>query len=287
MNTKIAKVIAFELGLIIAILTWLALPTLRESEPRRTTQVRTPSDSFGTVSPLFKPRASRLYAANNSAGQTTTDLLDDGAAQAEAGDEQPTVTQRQVDSYRPNTYVIEESTPYDDNATPSYYYDNTTPYYENTSPYYENTTPYLGNAVPILPEPVLDPSYYVDPYYQYQQPVQVIIVSNSHSNHRSRAISTGRGRLGCSMVAQRSPIRQPHMRPRGGNGSPVLVSNPPRQLPRGGVIAPMPAPRGRVIAHMPMPRGGVIAGRPTTAGRPTMLTQTSRPTQVRRARWSP
>ena len=262
MNTKIAKVIAFELGLIIAILTWLALPTLRDSEPHRTTQSQArPSDSFGTVSPIFKPRASRLYAANNSNGQTRNDLLAEEPAPVDQEDQQPVVTEREVNTFPANRYVVEESVPYDDNTTP-YYYDND----DNGAPYYGNVTPYLGNSVPIIPEPVLDDPYYYDPYFQYPQPVQVIILSNSHSHSRgSRAISPGRGPRGRGMEAQRPPIRQHHMRPRGGNGSPVLVSNPPRQLPR----------------------GGVIAGRPTIAGRPSMLAQTSRPTQVRRAHWSP
>jgi len=284
MNTKIAKVIAFELGLIIAILTWLALPTLRDSEPHRTTQSQArPSDSFGTVSPIFKPRASRLYAANNSNGQTRNDLLAEEPAPVDQEDQQPVVIEREVNTFPANRYVVEESVPYDDNTTP-YYYDND----DNGAPYYGNVTPYLGNSVPIIPEPVLDDPYYYDPYFQYPQPVQVIILSNSHSHSRgSRAISPGRGPRGRGMEAQRPPIRQHHMRPRGGNGSPVLVSNPPRQLPRGGVIAPMPAPRGGTIARMPIPRGGVIAGRPTIAGRPSMLAQTSRPTQVRRAHWSP
>jgi len=280
MNTKLAKVIAFELGLIIAILTWLALPTLRESEPRRTTQVeaQSPSDSFGTVSPIFKPRASRLYAANNSQGQTTTDLLDEQSAPA---DQQPVIAERAINTYPADSYVAEESAPYYDNATP-YYYDNTTPYYENT-------TPYLGNAVPIVPEPVLDdPYYYGDPFFQYPQPVEVIIVSNSHSSrHQSRGFSTGRG-PGCSMAGQqRPPMRQVHMRPRVGHGAPLLVSNPSRQLPRGRMLAPMPVPRGGVIAHLPMPRGGAIAGRPPIVGRSTMLTQTSRPVQARRGHWTP
>jgi hypothetical protein len=292
MNTKIAKLIAFELGLIIAILTWLALPTLRESEPRRATQrqAQSPPDSFGNVAPIFNPRGSRLYAANDFNGQTTTDLLDEQAAALNQEDKPPIVIEREANTYPANSHVAEESEPYYEEATP-YSYNNGAAYSDNM------VTPYLGNSVPIIPEPVLDDPYYYNPYSQYSQPIQVIIVSNSRSfNRRSRSFANRRGAEGCNMMApQREPIRQPHMRPRMGNGAPILVSNPSRQGRRGRVVspvAPMPAPRGRVAARMPAPRGGVNAHMTmpksgVSAARPNMVAQTSRPIQARRGHWTP
>ena len=53
--TTISKVIAFELGLLIAVLTWIAFAGIPGMKPRPVAEAEEPADaSFANVSPIYQ-----------------------------------------------------------------------------------------------------------------------------------------------------------------------------------------------------------------------------------------
>jgi hypothetical protein len=68
MNTRVANVIAIELGILIAILAWLAISRVPSVQllPIAQERVRT-GDSFATVTPVLKPRSRNFYATSDVA----------------------------------------------------------------------------------------------------------------------------------------------------------------------------------------------------------------------------
>jgi hypothetical protein len=148
MNTTIAKVIAFELGILIVILGWMAFP--REQVARTGNVAKAeeaqPGDSFATVSPIHRARP-RPPVVNYWA--------DD---QAPPVDEAPIQTVQ----YEEPQIVTEPAVEY---AQEDY-------------PVARDPSTYMGT----FPEPVLGPDYY--DYYGYPQPTQIIILSNAHCSGR-------------------------------------------------------------------------------------------------------
>ena len=64
--TTISKVIAFELGLLIAVLTWIAFAGIPGMKPRAVTETEEPADaSLATVSPIYQPPPPRRRAPVN------------------------------------------------------------------------------------------------------------------------------------------------------------------------------------------------------------------------------
>src|SRR4029453_11557775 len=64
--TTISKVIAFELGLLIAVLTWIAFAGVPGMKPRAVAKVEEPADtSFANVSPIYQPTQPRRRAPVN------------------------------------------------------------------------------------------------------------------------------------------------------------------------------------------------------------------------------
>src|SRR6266478_5947692 len=69
--TTISKVIAFELGLLIAVLTWIAFAGVPGMKPRPVAGAGEPADtSFANVSPIYqppqpRPRTPVNYPAND------------------------------------------------------------------------------------------------------------------------------------------------------------------------------------------------------------------------------
>ena len=64
--TTISKVIAFELGLLIAVLTWIAFAGLPGMNPRPVAETEEPADtSFANVSPIYQPPQPRRHAPVN------------------------------------------------------------------------------------------------------------------------------------------------------------------------------------------------------------------------------
>ncbi|MBA3832698.1 MAG: hypothetical protein H0X34_12560 [Chthoniobacterales bacterium] len=197
MNPKVANIIALELGILIAILAWLAFSNHYSVKPRPVAeeQLRT-AGSFATIAPVLKARNQRLHAA---------DYLADRAGELLGNEEQAPVVQQYdqelatapSSSSDPNGGVVNESLPY-----------------------------YAGADQ----EPVAyPPDYLASPVNQiaeYVQPNEIIIFSNARTFGR-RNQSTARLGGGRMMVAQRRPrVRAPHSRggglvaPRNSNARP-------------------------------------------------------------------
>ncbi len=224
MNTTIAKVIAFELGILIAILGWMAFPHRPAEKIAQVPRMENPSasDSFATVS--------RLYAANPQA--PGVDYL-----------------------------AEEEAAPPADNAEPaqSMIYDQSAPAQEPAVDYGANSYGANGYAVPpdpstyigTFPEPVLGPDYY-DFYgyypYSYGQPTQIIVFSNSRSFGGRRHFASMRGGQGRRMAPPRRHFqpaeRLSPQRPR--------VGRPGAMVQRPRVVRPGPVMRRPVFNQGPI-----------------------------------
>ena len=83
MNSKIANVIALELGILIAIMAWLALsrlPSVRQ--PAVAEEQERAAGSFATVTPVLRSRNRPLYAADYRADPAGDDQSSIRAAAA-------------------------------------------------------------------------------------------------------------------------------------------------------------------------------------------------------------
>ena len=212
MSAKVANVIAIELGILIALLGWLAIarvPSVR-SLSRMQAPART-DESFATVVPGLRSSPQNLYATN-------------GVARG-GGSAQP------AEELSPE-YVQELSTePF---ASSDYAED----FVAETSPYY----------APVEQVPAVSaPDCYVAPvaqYVEFVQPRQIIVISNPRSfgrPHRCPARFNGGGQTVANQrpnggrVLPRSrgvtpPVRQKpgnagSMGSRGGNRGPGHVAN--------------------------------------------------------------
>ncbi|HEY2712051.1 MAG TPA: hypothetical protein VGI60_06010 [Chthoniobacterales bacterium] len=158
MNTTIAKVIAFELGVLIAILAWLAVAGLPGTKPVQTAAaaVQQPAEeSFGNVSPVYHPRPQQFYAAE-AVDYPNNNYQDNGASPAQAVQtyDQPIASAPYAATF-PEEYPAAQEAP---------------------------------NSIGTFPEPVLYSPYDwpYDPYFGYAQPSQIIILSNGRTcSHRA------------------------------------------------------------------------------------------------------
>ncbi|HEY1583215.1 MAG TPA: hypothetical protein VGF73_08965 [Chthoniobacterales bacterium] len=177
MNTTIGKIIALELGILIAILAWMQFAKPAERQRESHLALRAPEDqTFANVSPIYHPMAPQRPAVDYRAN----DDLD--AAQ-------PTVAYQQ------------ESV-----ADPSADYGYAT-YPATTDP-----SNYIGD----YPEPGLtDPDCYYDPYgYGYGQPAQIIVLNSSPRSFGARSrLTNPRAGGGRMMMMPRRP-RQMRQMPR-------------------------------------------------------------------------
>ena len=137
--TTISKVIAFELGLLIAVLTWLAVAGIPGFKPRAVAEAEEPADSsFGNVSPIYQPTQPRRRAPVN---YPADDLQ---AAQTRA--QYPVAT---VQTYDPGPTDGGYDDTVDGSGQLSYAYDQ-----PGVEGYIVNQDP--ADSVGIFPEPVLD-----------------------------------------------------------------------------------------------------------------------------------
>jgi hypothetical protein len=212
MNTMIAKVIAFELGLLIAILTWMAITDFPKNAPDHaaTAAART-KRAFATVSPVFQANEPRVEPVDYPAEEEPAGLEDNEPIQTVETYAEDVGAEPYVDSG------------YNDYAIPA------------------DPRNYIGD----YPEPVLyEPDCYTTPFFPgvYQQPAQIIIVSNSQSSgrrHRLTARPRGGGR---PMITQRSP-RRTASRPRTHRGG---LDSQRKVTPRNGVVTPPRTANARV-----------------------------------------
>ena len=174
MNTKIANLIVLELGILIAILAWLAFSNRSSVKPHPVAeeQERT-AGSFATLTPELKARNQRLYAADNR-------------AEREAGQQ----GEEQAQTVREYDQEIATS-PY---ASSDLYDDVTT----GSSPYYAG----VAQGPVVYP-----PDYFVSPLDQIvacPQPTEIIVFSNARSFGR-RHLSTARFGGARMMAVHRPP----------------------------------------------------------------------------------
>ena len=198
MSTKVANVIAVELGILIALLAWLAIarvPSVRPI-PRTQTPART-DESFGTVAPVLRSGPRNLYARNDGVDHH---VLGAPTPEEEAAPEYVVATQPYSGADYPQGYL------------------------------YEPSPDYLSDQ----PEPVLPPDYYLEPsadFVEFVQPAQVVVFSNNRSFGRSNR-SPFRSNGARSMMGRQRPGGG-RMLPRGGGMPPRQhASAPPvRQRP--------------------------------------------------------
>ena len=251
--TTISKVIAFELGLLIAVLTWIAFAGIPGMKPRPVAEAEAPDPadaSFGNVSPIYQPTQSQRRAPVN---YPADDLQ---AAQAPA--QNPVAT---VQTYDPGL----TGGVYDDrvNATGQLSYGYDQPGVEG---YIVNQNP--ADSIGIFPEPVLDSPYcYYSPYgqsYGYSQPLQVVILNNRVFSPRNRVV---------------------HRNPGGGIRNTPRRNSPatPRMQGDRGPMRPGPMVTGRSAP----PRSRVNPGNVRSAPRRNVPARTTRSNQGGQARWSP
>lgn len=153
MNTTIAKVIAFELGVLIAILAWLAVAGLPGTKPIQTAAVtpqQPPEESFANVAPVYHPQPQQFYAAN------PMNYPNDNYPDNDTSPAQPVQTYDQPVATVPGAVTFPED-------------------YAGTQA--------APNTIGTFPEPVLYSPYDwpYNPYFGYAQPTQVIIVSNGRN----------------------------------------------------------------------------------------------------------
>jgi len=204
MSTKVANVIAVELGILIALLAWLAIarvPSVR-SFPRTQTPART-GESFATVAPVLRSSPRNLYATN--------DAVDHNVLSAQAPVEEPApdyevATQPYSGADYPQDYLYEPS----------------------------------SNYLPDQPEPVLPPDYYLEPsagFVEFIQPAQVVVFSNNRSFGRSNR-SPFRSNGARAMMGRQRPGGG-RMLPRGGGMPPRQHASAPPVRQRPANLGPM------------------------------------------------
>lgn len=165
MTAKIANVIAVELGILIAVLSWLAFSEFSKlKSPVVAEDLRAPESSFATIRPVPRAPGYQPNAANYPATQPQPLLAgSQPLAQPNQALQYGTLDYNQPAATTPYT-VIDDS--------PS----DTTPYYD---PYYNG-----GYQQPTIPYP---DDYYYSPndYGYYPSPGQIIVISNSGERARN------------------------------------------------------------------------------------------------------
>jgi hypothetical protein len=254
--TTISKVIAFELGLLIAVLTWIAFAGIPGMKPRAVAEAEEPADtSFANVSPIYQPTQPRRRAPVNYPA--------DDLQVAQSGVQYPvaTVPVATVQTYDPGLTAGGYNDTVDARGQLTYGYDQ-----PGVEGYIVNQDP--ADSIGLYPEPVLDPYYYYPSYgqpYGYSQPFQIVILNNNR-------VFAPRNRM-----APRSPAGGPMRPPR---------RNPPATPPvqgAPGVTRPGPVAMGPSVR----PRPRVNPGNINSAPRRSAPARNTRSGQASQARWNP
>jgi len=250
--TTISKVIAFELGLLIAVLTWIAFAGVPGVKPRAVAEAEGPADaSFANVSPIYqqpqlRPRAPVNYPA-------------DDLQVAQAPAQRPVATV--VQTYDPGLTGGGYNDTVDARGQLTYGYDQ-----PGVEGYIVNQDP--ADSIGIFPEPVLDPYYYYPSYsqpYGYSQPLQIVILNNNRVFAPRNRVSRCNFPGGTTSVPRRNPPPAP---PAQGN----------RGVTRPGPVAM--GPNGR-------PPLRVNPGNSNSAPRRSTPARTTRSGQASQVRWNP
>ena len=216
-TTTISKVIAFELGLLIAVLTWIAFAGLPGMKPRPVAEAEEPADnSFANVSPIYPPVQSRPPAAVN---YSANDLQE-----AQTPAQYPVAS---VQTYDPGLIAGSYDDTVDANGQLSYGYDQ-----PGVEGYIVNQDP--ADSIGLYPEPVLDSPYYDYSPYGYSQPLQIVILNNNRAFARRNQMAP----RGFQQGTMNAPRRHSRMAPpmRGGQVAarpgPVVMGPNVRPRPR-------------------------------------------------------
>ena len=205
MNTKVGSVIALELGILIAILAWLAFARGPGMRTQATARMQPREDSFTTVAPLFK------------SGNQAPDAEDSSptAGQAQSTDNPPAATAQ--------VYVREIVTQPDAGSL------GQQDLIAGASPYYSE----LDEEPLLAPPDFFGPP--ATPFVQYFQPTSVFIVSTNRI-----VVNRHRPLFHCGPAGGGGPGRviMTHRHPREG-GPPVRVPSMgnPSAPPAGGTVA--------------------------------------------------
>ena len=250
--TTISKVIAFELGLLIAVLTWIAFAGVPGMKPRAVAEAEEPADtSLANVSPIYQPTQPLRRAPVNYPA--------DDLQVTQAPAQYPVATVR---TYDPGLTAGSDNDTVDGNGQLNYGYDQ-----PGVEGYIVNQDP--TDSIGIYPEPVLDSPYsYYPAYgqpYGYAQPVQIVILNNNRGfAPRNRMV-----RCGFPGGTRNAPGRNPR-------------ATPPVQ---GGRTATRPGPVAMGPSVGPRPRLNPGSTNPTVHR--TSPVRTTRPGQASQARWNP
>jgi hypothetical protein len=241
-TTTISKVIAFELGLLIAVLTWIAFAGVPGMKPRAVAEAEEPADtSFANVSPIYPPVQSRPRAAVNYSA--------DDLQVAQNPAQYPVAA---VQTYDPGLTAGSYDDTVDGNGQLTYGYDQ-----PGVEGYIVNQDP--ADSIGLYPDPVLDSPYCDYSPYGYSQPLQIVILNNNRAFARRNQM-VRRGFAGGTMNAPRRHSRM----------APPL---------RGGQLAARPGPVA--MGPSMRPRPPVNAGNSNSAARRSAPARTTRASHAR------
>src|SRR5438445_3523184 len=177
MNTKVANVIAVELGILVVILAWLAFSNFSRVKQPTLAEEQEPADSsFATVTSLPRPANPRHSAADYFTDQQGQQL----AAQRRA----QTLQYGTMQYDQPLAPAPDTSAYADDSVT------------TGTSPYYAG----------VYPQPVTSPDSFAwpyDPVLVYPPTSEIIVISNGQAFMRRQAPRFARPRM---TVVHRQPL---------------------------------------------------------------------------------
>jgi len=239
MSSKVANIIAIELGILIALLGWLAVA--RIPSVRLGPRMHEPTQADATFAPVLRSPPKDLYATNENAARRARAQWPEEVAPAYEAQ------QYQAPQYDAADYGATE---YESAGEPS---DSPQGYL------YEPSPSYLSDQL----EPVLPPDYYYQPsgdFVEFVQPAQVVVFSNNRSHPRSRRSQV------CSSPRRAMPSRLhsggSRKVARGGGMSPRqgVTTSPTRQRPaHAGTVASRGANRTVGQVGNGRARGGPIS----------------------------
>jgi hypothetical protein len=236
--STISKVIAFELGLLIAVLVWIAFAGIPGVKTHPVAETEEPTDaSFANVSPIYQPvqsrQATQFYQPAQSRRRVPATVPVSAPVNYPANDIQVAQVPAQypvasVQTYDPGLTGGTYDGTVDASGQLSYGVDEPT-----VEGYVVNQDP--ANYIGTFPEPVLESpyDYYYGRPYGYTAPVEVVILNNNQAfAHRNRGNH-------CNFTGNRvnPQQRNPRVRPRSQGGQAV---NRPGPVARGPGAQPRP-----------------------------------------------
>src|SRR5438445_1520163 len=179
MNTKVANVMAVELGILIVILAWLAFSNFSRVKQPTLAEEQAPADSsFATVTSLPRPANLRYSAADYFTDQQRQQLA----------------AQRQAQTLQYGTMQ------YDQQLAPA---PDTSADAGDSATTGTGTSPYYGD---VYPQPVTSPDsigWPYDPVLVYPPTSEIIVISNGQAFMRRQAPRFARPRM---TVVHRQPL---------------------------------------------------------------------------------